>query len=204
MAQTDVSRIQADLDTMKDAMGASSLIPRQTIFAHLGFGLVGFFTAACYFLFPDISTILRAVIFAISVTGIITWVHFKIGKIEKPPAVMHREQKRTLIMLALVIPIQLAIMFWMVKLGVQKDVLIGVGYCLGGISLIAYTGFDKRRLSNLGIAIVLIIFGLIHPFYPGIADLHFVSMMSCALFWTSAAILYFQHRHQPLPDIREM
>lgn len=165
-AMRSIERLEADLGTLRQAVGLAPPFGREEIWAHLVFAACGAVTLVWALLPTGLPAQWGAVPLILCVVGYVTWMRARYRH-DSGRSPMRRHEY-TSGMAAGVVVVASAVIYrvWATRLGLSLTIMGSAAMFFFGLALLVVLLRDRNRLPDLGIALPLMACGLLIPFCP--------------------------------------
>lgn len=165
-AEHDVERLKTDLSTLRQAAGLEPPFGREDVRAHLAVAASGVVALVWALLPTGLPAHWGTVPLILVCIGYVTWMRTKYRRSSGRSPMRRREYTSEIIGMFVVGALALVYRFWSGKLGISTTIAGSAAFFVLGLALLIPVLRDRNRLPDLGVAVPLMVCGLIIPFCP--------------------------------------
>jgi len=165
-AEFDVERLKADLNTLKQAAGLEPPFGREDVLAHLAVAASGAVALVWALLSTGLPAHWGTIPLLLVCIGYVTWMRTKYRRSSGRSPMRRREYTSEIVGMFVVAALALVYRFWSGKLGISTTIAGSAAFFVLGLALLIPVLRDRSRLPDLGVAVPLMVCGLVIPFCP--------------------------------------
>ena len=165
-AELDVERLKADLSTLRQAAGLEPPFGREDVRAHLAVAASGAVALVWALLPTGLPAQWGTVPLILVGVGYVTWMRTKYRRRSGRSPMRRREYTSEIVGMFVVGALALVYRFWAEKLGISTTIAGSAGMFVFGLAMLIPVLRDRNRLPDLGLAVPLMVCGLVIPFCP--------------------------------------
>lgn len=165
-AEFDVERLKADLSTLRQAAGLEPPFGREDVRAHLAVAASGAVALVWALLPTGLPAQWGTVPLILVGVGYVTWMRTKYRRNSGRSPTRRREYTSEIVGMFVVAALALVYRLWAGKLGISTTIAGSAGMFVFGLAMLIPVLRDRNRLPDLGVAVPLMVCGLVIPFCP--------------------------------------
>jgi len=162
--ESDVQRLRADLGALRQAAGLEPPFGREDIRAHLAVAASGAVALVWALLPTGLPAHWGTVPLILVCIGYVTWMRTKYRRSSGRSPVRRREYTSGIVGMLVVGALALVYRLWAGKLGISTAIAGSAAFFVLGLALLIPVLRDRNRLPDLGVAVPLMVCGLVIPF----------------------------------------
>ncbi|MDO8629847.1 MAG: hypothetical protein Q7R41_05090 [Phycisphaerales bacterium] len=162
----DLGRLKADLGTLRQAAGLEPPWGREDIRAHLAVAAGGAVALVWALLPTGLPAHWGTVPLILICIGYVTWMRTKYRRGSGRSPMRRREYTSEIVGMFVVGALAFVYRLWAAKLGISTTIAGSAAFFVLGLALLIPVLRDRNRLPDLGVAVPLMVCGLVIPFCP--------------------------------------
>ena len=162
--ESDVERMKADLGVLRQAAGLEPPFGREDVRAHLAVAASGAVALVWALLLTGLPAQWGAVPLVLIVVGYVTWMRTKYRRRSGRSPMRRREYTSEIVGIFVLGAFALVYRLWAGKLGISTTIAGSAGMFVFGLAMLIPVLRDRNRLPDLGVAVPLMVCGLVIPF----------------------------------------
>jgi hypothetical protein len=162
--ESDVQRLRADLGALRQAAGLEPPFGREDIRAHLAVAAGGAVALVWALLPTGLPVHWGTVPLILVCIGYVTWMRTKYRRSSGRSPMRRREYTSGIVGMFVVGALALVYRLWATKLGISTTIAGSAAFFVLGLALLIPVLRDRNRLPDLGVAVPLMVCGLVIPF----------------------------------------
>jgi len=164
--ESDVERMKADLGVLRQAAGLEPPFGREDVRAHLAVAAGGAVALVWALLPTGLPAQWGTVPLILVGVGYVTWMRTKYRRSSGRSPVRRREYTSEIVGIFVLGAFALVYRLWAGKLGISTTIAGSAGMFVFGLAMLIPVLRDRNRLPDLGVAVPLMVCGLVIPFCP--------------------------------------
>ena len=160
----DLERLKADLGTLRQAAGLEPPFGREEIWAHLAVAASGAVALVWALLPTGWPAHWGTVPLILVCVGYVSWMRTKYRRGSGRSPARRREYTSEIVGMFVVGALALVYRLWAAKLGISTTIAGSAAFFVLGLALLIPVLRDRNRLPDLGVAVPLMVCGLVIPF----------------------------------------
>jgi len=162
--ESDVQRLRADLGVLRQAAGLEPPFGREDVRAHLAVAAGGAVALVWALLPTGLPAQWGTVPLILVCVGYVTWMRTKYRRGSGRSPMRRREYTSGIVGMLVVGALALVYRLWAGKLGISTTIAGSAAFFVLGLALLIPVLRDRNRLPDLGVAVPLMVCGLVIPF----------------------------------------
>ena len=198
----NVEQMKADLGAIRQAVGLEPPFGREDVRAHLAVAAGGVVALVWALLPTGLPAHWGTVPLILVCIGYVTWMRTKYRRSSGRSPLRRREYTSEIVGMFVVGALAVVYRLWAAKLGISTTIAGSVAFFVLGLALLIPVLRDRNRLPDLGVAVPLMVCGLVIPFCP--VSLWVVlgaTFMICGL--VTAALMAHHLKHAVATDVAD-
>jgi hypothetical protein len=162
----DIGRLREELETLRQAAGLEPPFGREDVRAHLAVAASGVVALVWALLPTGLPAHWGTVPLILVAVGYVTWMRTKYRRSSGRSPMRRREYTSEIVGMFVVGALALVYRLWAGKLGISTTIAGSAAFFVLGLALLIPVLRDRHRLPDLGVAVPLMVCGLVIPFCP--------------------------------------